>query len=235
MIWPVVMLLALAAFGVAVLAFRLPRITWTSLAAALVFGLAGYTLQASTGLPGAPRDGSSRTYTDEWQLIEARKLLVADGMRSHSNALVTSDAFARRGQFIEAAGFARNALAENANDFESWLALGNVLVEQAGGALTQASLYAYRQANALSPTHPAPAYFIGLSLIRQGRMMEALGAWRGALNGMDEADTPARAFMAERVGRLEAMLGEMGALPSAQTQPNTGSQGNPTGQAGEQP
>ena len=213
MSWIMVAALALAAFAVAVLAFRLPRVTWTSLAAALVFGLAGYTLQASPELPGAPRANLAVNYTDEWQMRDARVLLVGDELKSRSNAMVTSDAFAQRGQFTNAVGFADIAIRENRQDFEAWLALGNALVEQADGALTQPSLFAYRQASAIAPDNPAPSYFLGLSLIRQGRMLEAYQIWRGALERMGEDGTPAQAFMAERVARLESMLAQAGALP----------------------
>ena len=217
MSWIMVIALAIAAFGVAVVVFRLPPVTWASLGAALVFGLAGYTMQASPDLAGAPASQSRTAYQDEWQLLDARRLLVGEEARSRSPALVTADAFAQRGQFTDAAGFLRNAVSQNPNDFEAWLALGNVLTEQADGALTQASVFAYREASVLAPTNPAPSYFLGLSLIRQGRMMEARQVWRGALDGMGEDDSPARAFMAERVERLESMLGQAGALPPPET------------------
>ncbi len=225
MTWAMVILLALASFAMAVLVFRLPHATWTSIGAALVFGLAGYTMQASPDLPGAPQSAVAETYVDEWQLTDARRLLVGEGLKSRSNSLVTADAFATRGQFTDAAGFLRNALSENPDDFEVWLALGNVLTEQADGVLTQASVYAYREASRIVPENPAPSYFLGLALIRQGRMMEARGVWRGALEQMGEEETPARAFMAERVARLESMLGQAGALPPA----DGGAQGQPPG------
>lgn len=213
MSWIMVIALAIAAFGVAVMAFRLPPVTWASLGAALVFGLAGYTMQASPDLASSPTSQTRNTYQDEWQVLEARRLLVGVVARSRNPALVTADAFAQRGQFTDAAGFLHSAITQNPDDFEVWLALGNVLTEQADGVLTQASVYAYREASVLAPTNPAPSYFLGLSLIRQGRMMEARQVWRGALDGMAEDETPARAFMAERVERLESMLGQAGALP----------------------
>jgi cytochrome c-type biogenesis protein CcmH len=228
MMWLVAIGLALAAFAVAVVVFRLNKITWASLGAALLLGLAGYTLQASPDLPGAPAAQSQQAYQDEWQMFDSRRLLVGTALRSHSNLLVTADAFATRGQFENAAGFLRGALAQDPRDFEVWLALGNVLTEQADGALTQASVYAYREASVLAPGNPAPGYFLGLALIRQGRMMEARGTWASALEQMgpeatDEATEP-HAFMVERVGRLETMLGQIqnaqpAAQPGAEPQP----------------
>lgn len=224
MMWLVAIVLALAAFGVAVLVFRLKPMTWASLITALLAGLAGYTLQASPDLPGAPAAQTQAAYQDEWQLLDSRRLLVGATLRSHSNALVTADAFASRGQFENAAGFLRGALEQDPRDFELWLALGNVLTEQADGALTQASVYAYREASVLAPGNPAPGYFLGLALIRQGRMMEARGTWASALEQMGEEETEARAFMTERVERLETMLGQIqnagpAAQPAAAPQP----------------
>lgn len=228
MTWVIAVLVALAAFAVAAVVFRLPRATWTSLAAALVFGLAGYTLQASPALPGAPKDAVTQTYTDEWEMIPSRQLLVTGADKSTDATLITADAFARQGQFEDAAAFYRNIVTRNPRDFEAWLALGNALVEQADGNLTQASIYAYTQANRLRPDSAAPGYFLGLSLVRQGRMMEARGVWREALDGMVDAPPAAelapgnapvaapvtpRAFMADRVERLDSMLQQMGALP----------------------
>jgi cytochrome c-type biogenesis protein CcmH len=219
MTWLIAVLVALAAFGVAVVVFRLPRATWTSLAAALVFGLAGYTLQASPAIPGAPKDAVAQSYTDEWEMIPSRQLLVTGADKSNDPAMITADAFARRGQFEDASAFYRAIVTRSPRDFEAWLALGNALVEQADGQLTQASVYAYRQANVLRPDSAAPGYFLGLSLVRQGRMMEARGVWRDALAGMaavpadDSAAEGARAFMADRVERLDSMLQQMGALP----------------------
>jgi cytochrome c-type biogenesis protein CcmH len=213
MMWLLAIVLALAAFGVAVLVFRLKPVTWASLGTALLLGMAGYTLQASPDLPGAPAAARAEAYQDEWQLLDSRRLLVGPTLRSHSNALVTADAFAARGQFENAAVLLRGALAQDGRDFEVWLALGNVLTDQADGALTQASVYAYREAALLAPGNPAPGYFLGLALIRQGRMMEARGTWTSALEQMGEEPAEARAFMTERVTRLESMLGQMQGAP----------------------
>lgn len=218
MTWAIAVLAAVAAFAVAVAVFRLPRATWTSLAAALVFGLAGYTLQASPAIPGAPKTDTDERYVDEWEIIPSRQLLVGTDEKSRDPTLITADAFARNGQFENASVFYRNIVTQSPQDFEAWVALGNALVEQADGNLTQASVYAFRQANLLRPASPAPGYFLGLSLIRQGRMMEARSVWRESLDGMAPAsetapDDEARAFMADRLARLDTMLQQAGALP----------------------
>jgi cytochrome c-type biogenesis protein CcmH len=203
---------------VAIVVFRLPRATWASFAAALVFGLAGYTLQASPDVPAAPKALAADDYNDDWQVIDSRKLLVGSGLNSSSDAMLTADAFARRGQFEVAAGFLGGVVQERPQDFEAWVALGNALTEQADGILTQSSLYAYRQASRIAPENPAPAYFLGLSLVRQGRMMEARQVWRSALAQMGEEESEARQFMTDRVERLEALLSQSGAIPQGGTE-----------------
>lgn len=215
MTWLVAIVMAVIAFGGAVFLFRLPTRLWTALAAALVFGLAGYTFQASPDVASAPRASVLEVYEDQWQMIETREALVDPALNSRTDSLLQSDAFARRGQFSDAAGFLRNALADNPDDFEAWLALGNVLSEQTGGALTQASVYAYSQADRIAPQSPAPDYFLGLSLIRQGRMMEAREVWRsGVLNADPEAQSTQ--LIMERLGRLDEMLSRAGAVTAAE-------------------
>ncbi len=218
MSWVVAILLAVAGFAIAVLAFRLPRVTWTSLAAALVFGIAGYTLQASPNLPGAPKSLTEEPYADDWQMVESRNILIDGALASSNPNVLHADAFARQGQFEDAAGFLNNALSQNPDDFEAWVALGNVLTEQADGILTQASVFAYSRANEIAPDNPAPAYFLGLSLIRQGRMMEARNVWSDALQDMGEGESEAHLFMADRVGRLDDMLLRAGAMPQGEAE-----------------
>ncbi len=220
MVWVVAIVLAIAAFAVGVLVFRLPKSTWASLAAALVFGLAGYTLQASPDIPAAPKGLQQERFSDDWQILDSRELLVGQRLKSDSRMMVTANGFARQGRFEVASKILSGIVEENPEDFEAWVALGNTLTEQAEGTLTQASVYAFRKASEIAPENPAPAYFLGLSLIRQGRMMEAYQVWSGALRELPTpaaGETPddATLFMADRVMRLESMLQQSGALPPA--------------------
>src|SRR5688500_9843482 len=54
MTWLLAIVLALAAFALGAFVLGVARRGWTTFAAALALGLAGYALQASPGLPGAP-------------------------------------------------------------------------------------------------------------------------------------------------------------------------------------
>ena len=120
--------------------------------------------------------------------------------------MVTADAFTRRGHHDQAANFLRNAVAENPKDGEAWLALGNALVEHAGGRLTAAALYAYSQAEKVSPENPAPTYFLGLAFLRAGEPANTLTLWRELLESAP-ADAEWRGPLAARLERLEAILG----------------------------
>ena len=237
MTFAIAIALALAAFGLAVVVFRLPRALWTTLLAALVFGLAGYAWQASPGLPGAPKSAADDVYEDQWEVVDSRQILVGS-RASGADHLLTADAYMRRGRFADAAGFLNNVLADNPEDFEAWVALGNTLTEQADGVLTQASLYAFTRAGEIAPRNPAPAYFVGLSLLRQGQVLEAQAAWRSALEQMpaarEGAPDEARAFLADRVARLDAMLVQAGITPADQVgEEPVPDQGEPTAEQGE--
>jgi cytochrome c-type biogenesis protein CcmH len=202
MTWLLVIGLALAAFLIAGLILRAPRQSWTTLIAALALGLAGYASQARPNLSGAPTQARKMDPQLGWALIEARQAMVGNSARSGNPKVITADAFARNGQYANAVALLRGAVADNPRDAEAWLALGNALVEHADGALTAPALYAYRKAETANPNSAGPGYFIGLAMIRQGRMDEAGTIWRETL-ASTAADAPGRdqlAMLADRLG-----------------------------------
>lgn len=229
MTWIVVIALAVLTFAIAALAFRLDKALWTSLAAAIGFGLAGYALQASPDMPAAPKSAAVDVDELEFDVVSARREFVAQGDRSGSEMLVVSDAMARRGRYAEAAQMLAGVTRENPQDFEAWLAQAIALTEHADGALTQASLYAYQRATAVKPDHLAPGYFLGVSLVRQGRLMEARQVWRETLESASE-DAEGRSGMEDRLARLDAMLG---AMQSGQQGAPVAAQDDETAETGE--
>jgi cytochrome c-type biogenesis protein CcmH len=213
-----VALLALAAFAVAAFAFRLPRALWTSLAAVLVFGLAGYATQASTNIPSSPTAAVAATSPSDFDIVAQRREFIADAERSRADLLYTADAMARNGRYIESSQLLSGITRENPQDFEAWLALGNTLVDHANGVLTAPALYAYRQAATIKPDHPGPGYFFGVALIRQGRLVEAQDIWAQTLENTPEGAT-GREALAERLARLDGMLGAMQEMERMQAAP----------------
>lgn len=220
MTWIAVIVLALLAFAIAAFLFKLDKGLWTSLAAALGFGLAGYALQASPDMPAAPKSAQERFADLDYDVVEARREFVDSADWSQNRLLVTSDAMARLGRFEEAAQFLAGETDQDRRDFEVWLAQGIALVEHADGALTQASLYAFQQAANAKPDSLAPGYFLGVALIRQGRLMEARQIWRETLAAGPE-DAAGREGLEERLVRLDGMLGAMsqGAPPIETEEP----------------
>lgn len=211
MTWLIAIALALAAFAVAVLVLRVPRAGWTTLAAALALGLAGYALQASPAIRGAPTANTTEHGDAAWALVDERMSMVSTEAGSRNSALITADAYARRGQYGDAAGILRGAIATSPRDAEVWLALGNALVEHTGGVLTEPAMFAYRRAAELDPDGVGPGYFLGLALIRQGRLGEAVGLWQATLESA-APDAPGRDLLALRLDRLKALLTQPGGL-----------------------
>lgn len=205
MAWLPVIALAAAAFLVAAFVLRLPRSAQSLVGATLLFGLAGYAWQGAPGQPTAAARAGTEDAASGELLVRARRDFF-DPAVLPSRFLITSDAFARRGDYVGAAGFARSAVAENPADAEAWTALGNALVEHAGGQLTPAALYAYGQAQQRAPGSPAPAYFLGLAMLLSGEPERTRAIW-AELVAKAPADAPWREALAERLARLDRLLG----------------------------
>jgi cytochrome c-type biogenesis protein CcmH len=180
------------------------------LGAALALGLAGYAAQASPGLRGAPAAAGEKQTIDGTALIAVRRQVMGRADEPLPPYLLTADAFARRGQYQDAAGLLRRAVREHPRDAEAWLALGNALVEHGEGTLSPAALYAYRQADAAQPGTAGPSFFLGLALIRQGEVVEAHKLWSAQLAAMP-ADAPGRNELAARFGMLDAAMRQIAA------------------------
>ncbi len=212
MTWVLAIALALLAFALAAVALRLPRAGWTSFAAALALGLAGYALQASPGTPGAPAAVARAPDEVDWAFVDARKEMVGTDRASRDPKMIFADGLARQGQYANAAAILRAVVANNPADGEAWLALGNALVEHADGALTRPALFAYRRAAEIEPTATGPGYFLGMALIRQGQIMQARGVWAETLQSAAD-DAAGRAALAERLARLDELIAAQGVVP----------------------
>ncbi|MEM8724318.1 MAG: tetratricopeptide repeat protein [Pseudomonadota bacterium] len=202
--WLIVIVLAAAAFVIGAFMLRLPREGWTLFAAALVFGLAGYAWQGSPDLPSSPKPEQASARQSGEEMVEARSQLF-EQVAPKPNYLVTSDAFARRGQFGDAAGLLRGGLAKNPQHLEGWLALGIALVGHADGFVTPAAREAYDRASAVDPDNPAPQFFLGFAYLRSGEVREARAVWGELLDNSPE-DAPWRPDIARRVEALDQMI-----------------------------
>ena len=149
----------------------------TASAAALLLGGAGYALQGSPGLPGAPAEVTEAG--DVFPLTKARHAFFGQFTPAES-WLRMSEALARDGESEDAVGILQNAVKRYPGDPQLWIGLGNALVDHARG-MTPAAELAYRRAEAAAPGHPAAPFFYGLALARSGDRDGALLLWRNIL------------------------------------------------------
>ena len=215
MSWVLAVGLALGAFVVMAALFRLPRLAWSSVLAALALGLAGYAAQGNPAMPGSPRAAAQEVSGEGENLVELRRAVLPPEQWSQHNALITADALARRDRFSDAATMLLGAVRGNPRDGEAWLALGNALVAQADGAMTPAAQLAYRRAEAAAPESPGVPFFIGLAELQAGRFADTLGLWNEAASRAPEG-SDARAQIEERVARLDQLLQQLRAMQDAE-------------------
>lgn len=213
MTWLPILALAGLGFLAAAFLFGLARSGWTLFGAALLFGLAGYALQGAPDQPAAPSTGVERVAEAGEMMVLARREFYEPASTMPSRYVVTSDAFARRGQYENAANFLRNAVADNPRDDEAWVALGNVLVEHAQGQLSAAALFAYARAEELAADNPAPRYFVGLAMLRQGELAQGRRMWAEILADAPD-DAPGRSVVVERLERLDMLMSGGGMSPA---------------------
>jgi cytochrome c-type biogenesis protein CcmH len=205
MTWLLVSALALLAFVALAFWLNVPRSGWTALGAALLFGLAGYAMQASPSLPGSTKVAAEQISTDPAAMIASRNLLDESDIPPINQWIVIADAMARNGQYANAAQVLLGALDDDPKNAQAWLALGNALVAHADGLLTPAALHAYENAQANAPQSPGPPYFLGLALAQSGRFAEARATWTGLLE-RSAPDAPWREMLAERLARLDLLI-----------------------------
>lgn len=202
--WLAVGALALAAFALAALLLRLPREGFAIFGAVLVFGLAGYAWQGSPGQASSPKSVSADDDNQGAEMVDGRAALF-DRTQPPPAYLLTSDAFARRGQFADAAGLLRRGLDENPDDLESWLALGLALVGHADGVVTPAAVQAFSRAKTIDPEHPGAEYFLGFAYLQSGEVRAARNVWAGLVE-RSAPDAPWREGLEAEIVRLDDMI-----------------------------
>jgi cytochrome c-type biogenesis protein CcmH len=148
MTWVIALGLAVLCFAALVFVFKLPRAAWEAAGAALLLGIAGYALQASPTLPGAPKPQAVPQAEDGKGLVEARLALRGGPQQPGNRWLVIADAMVRNGRYADGAAVLRGAVEANPKDSESWLAMAIALVAHSEGYLTPAALHAFQQASA---------------------------------------------------------------------------------------
>lgn len=158
--------------------FRVRGGLFKATAAGLFLGAAGYALQGSPDLSGAPSRASEAQSV--LPLTEARQAFFGQFTPAES-WLRISEALARNGKGADAVGILQNAVKRYPGDPQLWIGLGNALVDHAHG-LTPPAEYAYQRAAELVPGHPAAPFFYGLALARSGDRQAAVEIWKRILD-----------------------------------------------------
>ena len=196
------LLVLLLLAGLTLGALRLLGVTGavlTMVAAALMFGGAGYALQGRPGMPGSPSQGTAdASYIP---LAKARHMLLGQ-FTSSERWLILADSYAARGRTEEAVGLVQSGLRAHPDDFALWVGLGNALVDHAG-AMTPAAELAFARAEKLAPWSAAPKFFHGLAMLRSGQRDAALAEWR-ALLASAPAEADWRPLVEDGVAMLES-------------------------------
>ncbi|MES2156653.1 MAG: cytochrome C biosynthesis protein [Pseudomonadota bacterium] len=208
----------LIALGLVVLTFlallligRIPRAAREITAAALLLGLAGYAWQGNPGLAGAPRSVKQTEGQFDEQLAQQRRGL-AERYGPAAQWLVMSDGLGRQGKTKDAANILLSGLRQTPGDANLWLGLGNALVAHADGVVSPGADFAYRRALALDTEGPAPRYFYGLALARNGQLQAARDLW-APLAASAPQGSQVKAELDANIARIDAMLA--GRAPAA--------------------
>jgi len=199
--WAILLLLLALAVG-ALWLMRVRGPMLQACGAALLLGAAGYALQGSPGLPGAPAD--TELEHQFVPLAQARHAFFGN-FSADESWLTMSEALERDGNTEDAVGILQNAVRRYPRSPELWIGLGNALVDHARGITPPAEL-AYKRAAALAPGHPAAPFFYGLALARSGDTQGALTLWRRIL-AKAPADASWRPLVAGGVAALSSAPG----------------------------
>jgi cytochrome c-type biogenesis protein CcmH len=203
--WVLAIGLALIAFVAITVLRRPPRREWEAVGAALMLGIAGYAVQGSPDLPGAPRLAQVEAMDDPGILVELRQEFTGGNEQQSNKWVVIADGMVRNGQFQDAASVLLGATGDDPANAEAWLALGNALVAHADGQLTPAAIFAYRSAGRADPQGPGAPFFLGLGLAQSGRLIEARSLWASTLERAP-VDAPWREGLAVRLARLDQII-----------------------------
>jgi cytochrome c-type biogenesis protein CcmH len=174
---------------------------------AFVLGIAGYGIQASPGIEGAPKAPAQQFAADPGALVKARGVVSESDLPPSNKWVVIADGLARNGQYANAAQVLLGALDEDPENGEAWLALANALVSHADGLLTPASQYAFAKAAEAEPEHPGPPFFFGLALAQSGRFAEARSLWSELLERSPE-DARWRGILEAQLRTLDSIIAQ---------------------------
>lgn len=201
--WAIFALLAALA-GTGLILARMPRAIWELVGAALLLGAAGYAWQGNPSLAGDPRKPADSGLKFDNDLANLRNAF--SGPDSQSGPWITmSDGLARQGDYASASNVLVSGLKAYPDNANLWVALGNMLIYKAEGAVSPAAAYSYEQAMRVAPTNFAAPYFYGLALAQSGQYDNARKLWVALYNRVPD-DSPLHADLEVNLARLDRVL-----------------------------
>lgn len=177
------------------------------LAAALLIALAGYAWQGRPGLDGAPKARGADERRPASDFAQLRRPLLGEFTPAGA-WLTAAEALTQTGSTESAVNMIRGRLEQSPRSMELWLGLGDALIQHAGGMLTPAAEMAFNRAAQSAPDHPAPRFFYGLALARNGQIEPAQAYWREVL-AMPQTNDQWRDMVAQ-AQRIAAEMPTMG-------------------------
>lgn len=161
-----------------------------------------YLAVGSPTLPGQPL--TSRVPAERQTIAEMVAQVEAHLAKNPNEGRgweVVAPIYLRMGRFEDAVKARRLALELNGPTAERHAGLGEALTAAANGIVTADALAEFKAAIALDPEHLKARFFLGLAAEQDGRVSEAIAAWRALLDGAPP-DAPWVEFVRAELMRL---------------------------------
>lgn len=211
--WAIMLALAAATF-VALWRFgRMPRGGLELLGAALFVGIAGYAWQGSPGLAGSPT-APGRHGDAMGRSSPPLQLFTLARVGGDSDVLAAAENLRARGDDLYAIGTIKAALARRPRSADLWAGLGSAFVSVAEGNITPAARLAFQRAADIQPEHPAPPFYLAMSIAQAGQFDQAEQILRGLLVRTPE-DAPWRPLVEEKLGLVNMLRAQQGGASPA--------------------
>ena len=157
-----------------------PKRLWSSVAAAVMLGAAGYALQGSPGRPASPAKPPAERLREDAGLTDLRDRLF-ERFTLDAAYLIAADAMMRNGDERSAVRALLGGINKIPRSLSLWTALGTALAAHDGDTVSPPALFAFQQAMRIAPRHPAPPFFLGLAHVRAGEYPAARPFWARAV------------------------------------------------------
>ncbi len=199
--WVALLLLAGAAFAALVL-LRIARPLWSMAGAALMLAATGYALQGSPSLPSSTATPDARNRGSDEAMTDLRgQIFGRYGVESIF--LTAADALGRSGSPRHEINAILSGIRQDRGSVQLWTALGDAIGRH-DRQYSPAAKLAFDRATQLSPRHPGPYFFRGLTQLRANDFASAETSWQRAV-ALTPANAGYRAAIAERLEMLRRL------------------------------